>query len=440
MDIGDVCSFEGSLSSIGDSEGIGHFLSGGPAAIAVDQTTGYVYVFTVPLSVRQHNLIEVFSADGSEVIARFGDAGAQSETFEAGPKKIHPFGGNRSMVVDDTGKLYVFDSSNSESRVMCFRPESTGDYKHYVYCGRSQDIESKFVTRLELDDAGHLYLANPGFIEERSSTEPSAAALCTYLTHGQLQGMTIDPVTGELFYYNYSANDRRVHRLKPCDPAKGQFEEAQAPVKISPTPVEMSALAFNPTLSWGPNRPPGALYGADPVWHENETPAYRGLGYIFAPAQVRSPAVLSESVSNTRTDLDGPARGNRSQRLRHPLRLPVPERGSVRSQCTRGTLRRRSRSARRRGEIGGGSVGEAARFNLGPRLLIPPTASASSRPANATGKEARLARAKAKRLPFATYPLFPPGLPDHRAYEMVSPAQKHGGEVISGRAGFGSSV
>jgi hypothetical protein len=89
------------------------------------------------------------------------------------------------------------------------------------------------------------------------------------------------------------------------------------------------------------------------------------------------------------------------------------------------------------GEIEGGQVGEPAVSISG---LSPDTAYRyrviATSECNGEGSEPCVAQGEA--LSFATYALFPPGLPDHRVYELVSPAQKHGGEVIPAEPEIGS--
>jgi hypothetical protein len=406
-------------------EGVGYFFQ--THDVAVDQSTGYVYVLNQvehSLHEREHNLIEVFSADGSEVIARFGDAPAEGETVETAPEKVPQTG---SIVVDEDGTVYLgaIGSNSYPSRVMCFQPEN-GNFEHYAYCGRSQDIEAEEPHRLALDDAGHLYVANQEFIQEFSSAA-STATLCTYVTHGQLYAMTVNPITGEVFYYNLT--DSTIHRLKPCNPAKGKFEEAQARVKISPVGPVIRGLAFNSALSWGPNRPPGVLYGAADGNFESSGVHYNGLGYIFAPAEVRSPAVLSESVSNTRTastvlraEID--PNGFGTHYIFQYLTAAQYEADSPSERFSGAT-----EAPIGGGEIGGGSIGEAETSIIG---LTPDTAYrfrvVATSECNGGGGEP--CTGEGETFSFSTYPLFPPGLPDHRAYEMVSPAQKHGAEVL----------
>jgi hypothetical protein len=439
VDNGDVCS-----QQLGNppnaEEGVGHFF--GPEGVAVDESTGYVYVlnrieFENPR--REHNLIEVFSADGSEVIARFGDAGAESESFEEGPTKLHRSPEGQRIAVDGNGKVYLTDigNQNSEYRVMCFRPESAGDYEHYAYCGRSQDIALGKLSpsELALDDSGHIYVGSLSAFQELSLADPTAEPLCTYSTHGQAYSMTTNPLTGEVFYFN--ANDSKIHRLKPCDPEMGKFEEAQTPVKGSPPAGEIKALTFNPNLSWGPNRPPGVLYGADAEWHRYETPDYRGLGYILAPAEVRSPEVLAESVSGTRTTsavLQAEINPN-GFATRYVFQYESEDQYEASEPGERFAGAKEAPAGG--GEINGGSIGEAAAAVTG---LTPDTAYRFRVIATSecNGKEGAPCTSEGEASPFATYPLFPPGLPDHRAYELVSPSQKHGGEVIPAEPGIGS--
>jgi len=437
---GDTCTQES--PSFIPGEEVGEFA--GLEAIAIDQSTGYVYVVYTPGFGRTHNLIEVFSADGSESIARFGDAGTfNGESFDEGPAKLHPLPPvNRGIAVDESGKLYLTDIGNggSEYRVMCFAPESPGDYEHYAYCGRAQDIKesllgASYLSLLALDNAGHIYVGGEGAFQELSLAEPAAPPLCTANASGQAYAMTVNPLTGELFYFN--SNNGKIYRLKPCDPAKGEFEAAQAPVKGTPPALEVRALAINPTLSWGPNRPPGALYGADGASHRGETPPYNGLGYILAPAEAHSPEVLAESVSDTRTTstvLHAEINPN-GQATRYVFQYLTEAAYEENEPSER--FAGASEAPAGGGEIEGGGVGKVGVSIAG---LAPDTAYrfrlVASSECNGEGGEPCLAEGEA--LSFATYPLFPPGLPDHRAYELVSPAQKHGGEVIPAEPRTGS--
>ncbi|HTR74523.1 MAG TPA: hypothetical protein VMH33_04605 [Solirubrobacterales bacterium] len=424
--VGDRCSLPYGGVNVEQAEGVGDFR--GPEGIAVDPTTGYVYVLNKAGAEATHNMIEVFSADGSEVIARFGDAVDRpiAETPEDLHVSYHILG-PESIAVDEAGKIYIGDGyiEGSPSRVMCLRPESPGDYHQYSYCGSSQDIHpGGYPTYIALDDAGHLFVGERELIQEFSLAEPAAAPLCGGAPKGHLTAMTTDPLTGEAFYFNEVASARAIYRLKPCDPQAGHFEEAQVRIQPLPKPDLIGALAFNPTRAWSPNRSPGALYGID-------SSSYGGLGeggYIFAPAEFHPPTVLAESVSDTRTastvlhaeiDPHGYATHYVFQYLSEAeyQANPAGERFAGAAEAPLGG-----------GQIGSAGVGQgsATLSGLAPdtgyrfRVVASSVCNETGQPCVTDGEAAG----------FATFPPAPPGLPDHRAYELVSPAHKLGGEVF----------
>jgi DNA-binding beta-propeller fold protein YncE len=104
----------------------------GPNAVAVDQATGNVYVFS-----SQEGSIRVYAPDGSKLIAQFGENAAPGETTAASPEKFHGNAGQfGNMTVDDAGNVYVTDvnfEDHFRSRLMVFQPDAPGDYEHYVY-------------------------------------------------------------------------------------------------------------------------------------------------------------------------------------------------------------------------------------------------------------------------------------------------------------------
>lgn len=439
-DNGDKCVSQ-VLATSSTEEDVGGFneLQG----ITVDQTTGYVYVINDISGNRQHNLIEVFSADGSESIARFGDARATGKTIEEEPGTIGTLIFNtRGLTVDETGKVYVGDSPGIESRAMCFRPIAPGDYQHYVYCGRSEDIKGiAYPQVFALDDAGHFYAAEEGFIEERSLADPEGPPLCTYNTHGQLTAMTVNPHSGEVFYFGRGNSDKSIHRLAPCNPAAGKFEESQAKIKVLPEAVDLEifSLAINPDIVWSPDRSPGILYGANFAFLNVITPNYEGLGYVFAQAEIQSPTVLSASVSHTRTtstllqaEIDPHGFGTHYAFQYLPgAQYEANEAGNRFAGAAEAPVGGAN--------LGGSAVGQVSASLAG---LSPDTAyvfrviatsecdEESGNPCVTSGEAVR----------FATYPSYPPGLPDHRAYELVSPAQKSGGEVIPAEPGVRSCM
>jgi hypothetical protein len=421
-----------------------------PAGVAVDQATGNVYVLnSIFRGHREQNLIEVFSADGSALIARFGDAGAAppfpapAESIAEGPGKLHEISSSISgLAVDEAGRVYLTDadvnniaSPPGESRVMCFEPQAPGDYEHYVYCGRGEDIVTGVAGdafwRLALDDAGHLYGANNTLIKEFSLADPTAP-ICSYqIPGGQLQAMTVNPETGEVFYFAKKA----LHRLAPCN--SGSFKEAQEVVKPTPPATEpFFALTLNPELVWGPNRPAGVLYGADGKNYFSLTPQLFGSGDIFAPAEIRDPSVESESIANTgatsttlRAEIDPSGFGTRFvfqylSEAAYEENEPTERFAGAKEAPPGG------------GEIGGGSkaIAAAAISGLQPdtayrfRAIATSECDPGGEPCVATGEA----------VAFRTYSATAPGLPDHRAYELVSPAHKSGGEVFPAEPFMGS--
>ena len=263
---------------VGESgEGAGEFWE--PRSIAVDQGTGYVYVRNSgSAGGREHNLIEVFSADGAQLIAEFGDAGKETEKLDESPEKIHTIG-EKSLAVDTAGDVYVPDLG----RTMIWRPQSPGDYEHYVYAGRAADLPFA-LTDLGLDDSGNLYGRSGESIAEYDPAEP-AAPKCEFEKPGAgILAAAVNPANGRVYYYDYKT-PAVLHVLGAC--REGQFTPT-GEITVSPVRQgEIRALVFNPTYSW-PGHPAGTLYAAD---------GFEGLGYVFAPAPPVFPTVLSESAS-----------------------------------------------------------------------------------------------------------------------------------------------
>ncbi len=287
----------------------GHFQS--PVGVAVDQSTGNVYVLNESSHfnvARDHNIVEVFSATGTAVGEGFGDAGVKSplELIAEGPGKIHtvlPTDG--AIAVDEDGVVYLTDedyegTGNTQARVMSFKPQSPGDYEHYVYAGSENEIvtnrQQRF-TRLGLVGSNRLVAASEGTIREYALGAGSTP-ICSLAVSGQLYAMATNPVNGEVFYFTFS--DRKLRRLKACNEGTGKFEEAQAALKPEPEAKRIYGLAVNPGLAWGSLRPAGTVYGVD--GGEHTSPAIqRGIGDVFAFSQAFSPEVVSESVADTST-------------------------------------------------------------------------------------------------------------------------------------------
>jgi hypothetical protein len=271
-----------------EGEGLGQLWN--PVGVAVDQATGDVYVYNFG---RKEGAVQIFSAQGIP-IGGFGENVQESETVGESPEKFHisqgPIGNfSNQFAVDDVGDVYISDYSgqigNESIRVMVFKPQSPGDYEHYVYAGRTDDIAvstSVFgqIRSVALDQAGNLYTASAEFILEYSLAEPGAPICQFKVPGGQLRAMTVNPKRGEVFYLKVG-----LHQLGRCDMGTGNFVE-----KASIKEGDVGVLAFNPALSFGESRPAGILYYAN-----------GGTATIFAPAEVAPPAVESETVSSVGT-------------------------------------------------------------------------------------------------------------------------------------------
>ncbi len=283
------------------------------SGVAVNQATGDVYVLNSPNpGVREKHLIEVFSATGTPIGEGFGDWGRKapfpSEGITEGPEKLHEqsIGEEDGIAVDEAGTVFVIDRDfagapgTHQARIMSFEPVLAGDYEHYVYAGQGKDITTPFLShfrRVALVGQNRLVAAGKQLIREYS-TGGGSSEICSYETQGgEIDAMTTNPRTGEVFYYVVGAHGR-VGRLGPCDTLTGKFEElGQEPFSPTPEAEHIYAFAFNPDLAWGPLRPKGVLYGADPQL--GPSAEAKGIGDVFVPAEAQAPVVTSESVADT---------------------------------------------------------------------------------------------------------------------------------------------
>jgi DNA-binding beta-propeller fold protein YncE len=391
--------------------------------IAVDQATGNVYVRTDSTA----ESIRVYSPTG-EPIASFGERAPtpSGETMAESPGKLHSGGRTSSIAVDNSGTVYVADDNTRESRVMVFQPQSPGDYEHYVYSGQQNDIATGvFPIELALDSAGNLYTNNlEAGIAKFSPGEPNVASCELKVPAGSVTAFTVNPASGEVFYY--SEKNKKIHQLSPCQ--QGEFVETTS-FGLSTKPVGFYALAFNPTLSYGPSRPAGVLYGAD-FQLASGGQALPGPGHIFAPAETHLPAVESESVSSVTTST---AR----------LGAQVNPKGSptryVFQYLSEGAYQENPPGERFAGAteapLGGADLGSGQEgLSAGASLVGLQADTAYRYRAVATSHceadETKVCEAEGVAQTFHTFPVEAPGLSDGRAYEMVSPPRKSGGEVF----------
>jgi len=407
--------------------------------VEVDQATGNVYVLDRGV-INQHfvPVVRVYNPDGTELIAEFGEADTEWTIAES-PGKLHRTtkGG---LAVNDAGDVRIFDEDKDfHYRLMEFHPETPGDYHNYVYAGLGNDIaagalSSKATPRPEepvFDQAGKLYgHASENEIVEYSPAQPSTP-ICTFsVPAGGITAQTVNPVTGEPFYYSYK--DRKVHRLR-CN-GEGKFAEVSA-FGVSPERGALQAMTMDGGSKYTPGRPAGVLYGATP--EERPSTGSGGevgagpLGYILAPAEETPPEVVSESVANVTTTTA-------------TLHAQISPRGSL----TRYVFQFISEAAYEANEssdrfagaseapLGGAELGEGQRTlsaGVGLSGLAPDTAYRYRVVATshcAPAEEAKVCETAGADEAFRTYPAEAPGLSDSRAWELVSPAQKNGGQVI----------
>lgn len=403
------------------------------AGIAVDQSTGDVYIRTDSES---KNVVSVYSPDGSQLIASFGEYAGFKEDIAQSPEKVHSIEYS-GIAVNDAGTVYLSDnvlSNEPEGRVMVFEPQSPGHYEHYAYSGRSKDIAyATFKDPVEfkpdalaLDAAGNLYTSSEGrrSIYEFVPDEPSFP-ICGYeVPGGGNQSMTTNPQTGEVYYYSYKHRNT-ISQLSRCN-ANKEFVLTGA-LTLPPAPPaailgrSLYGLAFNPTIAYAPSRSAGALYGIEEF----------GLGYIFAPAEVHAPAVEAESVTGvdaSDASLTGAVDPNGS-----PTHYAFQYISDAAYQANEPGERFAGAIEAPLGGAGIAAGKAAVSVAVSLSGLLPDTeyhyrlvATSHCNPEI----EAEVCEGVGAAQGFRTYPLEPAGLPDGRAYELVSPIVKEGGEAF----------
>jgi hypothetical protein len=384
--------------------------------VAVGQSTGCVYAFGPGAS----KVVNVFSATGAEITS-FGEKAAPGETIAESPQKYHGAFESPGIAVDAAGRVYLADDVNiSESRIMVFEPGAPGSCEGYTYAGQGKDIASgMYPIRPVLDGAGNLYVVvKVGLGIREFAPGNTSTPVCGFdLAAGGIVGMTVNPDTGVVFHYTEKDPKKQIHVLKPC--SEGKFEEDKAAAFTpEPAPAEsVEALAFNPTLEWEPGRPAGVLYAASRSVFKDEP------NYIFSGPVSHEPEVESESVANVTSSTA-------------TLKAQINPKGATTSYVfqylSEAAYEANEPSERFAGAseapLGGAVLGggqdplpaAVAISGLSPDIAYRYRVIATSAEGADEG-EAQL---------FHTYPEEAPGLSDSRAYELVSPPQKQGGEVF----------
>jgi hypothetical protein len=418
--------------------------------VDIDQTTGNVYAFNGQQSAAGRSIIVEYKADGSEEITRFGKLAPSDKTTAETPSEIHqsPYVGG--IAVNGAGEVYVFDINfpdNFYHRLMVFKPQSPEDYEHYVYAGTEHDVAAGFQGETNypigpvVDSAGHIYTAEEENIEEYDPTHPSDPPICSFeFSKGGIVSLTVNPQTGEPYFVS-SKSPKRVHRLSACNEA-GEFVETEA-FKATPERADLYGLAFDPARQLEASRPPGVLYGGAPgpepdIGGKGE-PGQSSLGYIFAQSKEVAPKVESQSVSHVTAA---------TARLAAKVNPKGAETRYVFQYETEAAYKEAGESFTGATEapLGGADIlaGQAGvDVAAGISGLEPDTAyrwrTVATSHCSSSDKE-KVCEGTGPAQSFRTFAAEAAGLADHRVWELVSPADKHGGQVFAAdsRAGQGT--
>ncbi|HEX7244500.1 MAG TPA: hypothetical protein VF245_02915 [Solirubrobacterales bacterium] len=326
---------------------------------------------------------------------------------------------------------------------MTFEPQSPGDYEHYIYSGTVNDIgagffgEGKYPATPVVDSAGNLYVAEETFIQKYEPSVSRKTPVCSFeLKVGGISAMTVDPDTGEPFFYTYK--DKKVHQLSACK--EGKFSEVPPAIAVAPERNDLYALAFDPERQFEAGREPGMLYGAapSPVPFKGAGQPDRGaLGYIFAPVRELTPKIEAQSISHVSSS---------SAELSVSINPEGSETSYAFQYLSEAAYEEAGKSFAGATEVpaGGATLGAGSKsLSAGATLtgLSPDTeyrwrALATSHCSSA--EPAKVCESQGAAQGFRTFPIEAGGLPDGRAYEMVSPVQKHGAQVYPAEPGVNS--
>jgi DNA-binding beta-propeller fold protein YncE len=365
-------------------EGAGQFID--PVGIAIDQQSGSVYVLDRE---RQNGVVQIFDEDGSLQPGAFGERGSADASQIGSFPEGFAVGRLQVMGIDGSGDIYVVENGATFGpRVLEFSDSGSG-YEFTRSLG--QGILAAPLS-LAVDATGGVYVDE----EERVlKFEPSGQK--AWSTEGQgLEALTVDPASGESFAYSYVRE-----KILQLDAGGAVINEFPASASLQ---EETWGLAFDPTGE-REGRPAGILYATNQLAE---------AGFIFAQPPAVPPTIESESAANV---------GEVSSEIRAQIDpngyattyfFEYGSSGPCPSACMRIPAGDSSLGAGT-----GARAASAALSALQPGTTYHYRVLAQNVGGPSVGADDT----------FTTYPAGSPFLPDDRGYEMVSPVDKHGGEV-----------
>ena len=397
--------------------------------VEVDQQTGNVYTFQ-SASTAGTNQVVVWPPSGGEKLGEFGPRAPEGTKSSENPEQIHGSATYpQTIAVNETAEVYVAEfnetgPSPQVRRLLRFKEQVPGDPKSYAYVAGGDIGTGSWIGQPVTVDNGHIVTDGNFDIYEWDPSQPNTP-ICHYrYNKGGISALTVDPASGAVFFY--SNIDKTLHELSPCDPSTGTFTDLGV-ISYSPKKEHLTALTFNPVGVWSEKvgeskveHPPGILYSgtAGPVVFGKET----ALGYIHAPQLSPVPVIESESVSEVSSDgatlhaRVTPRQGG-SYRFEYETQSafesnPPGEEfaGAASAPLGGAPLAAGSVPVELSQKITGLQPGTTYRFRL----------VAEGTEGEAYGDSSTL----------TTFPSEPAGPPDSRAYELVSPARKNGGQVF----------